>query len=208
MTHDFDDDEEYYSKTIISGGEVLELNNEHFAPRPVDTHVSGNMPKWMQDYHKLLQAQEKTMTDVILNDVTTIVPTPVIYTNESIALAGLETLREYETQRFFAEQEKKLRTDELLSEEVKKALADLDVEFSDKFRTVDAKIEEIRLTIKKEVLALGHSVKGGYCTAQWRKGAAGGYDTKMLDGMAKIIPAILEAKKKDADPTCAFVPIK
>ena len=207
MTHDFDDDEEYYSKTIISGGEVLELNHQH-SGQPVDTHVSGNMPKWMQDYRRSLQAQEKAMTDEIQNDATTIVPTPVIYTNEFVVFVGLETLHEYEVQRFFAEQEKKLRTDELLSEEVKKALADLDVEFSDKFRTVDAKIEEIRLTIKKEVLALGHSVKGGYCTAQYRKGAAGGYDTKMLDGMAKIIPAILEAKKKDADPTCAFVPIK
>ena len=202
---EYPDDER--SQFIISGGEVLELNHQH-SGQPVDTHVSGNMPKWMQDYRRSLQAQEKAMTDEIRDDATTIVPTPEIYIDESLAVSGLYALRELEVAQGDIALRKQQLIDQVLTPEIKKAIEDINAEFFALECSVASRVESTKANVESEVLKLGHSVSNPFFTAQWKHGRAGGYDAAMLKGMAKIIPQINEAKKPDGDPTVAFVPVK
>jgi hypothetical protein len=116
LKNKYEDDEESGHKFIISGGEILELNQQH-SECPPDTHIGMFMPKWMRDYRRNLQQTQENiqMTDATSN-ATTVTPTPA------------------------------------------------------------------PIVIK-----------------------AGGFDSKMPEGMSKFLPQILDSKKPDGKPECAIV---
>lgn len=89
--------------------------------------------------------------------------------------------------------------DSVIPEEVKKQLADIETEFTDKKSTLNSKIAELDNQIRQSVLVLGSSVKGDKLMAVWNKGRIS-WDTKGLDGFAVAHPE-MAAFRKEGDPT-------
>jgi hypothetical protein len=215
-------EEQGSSKFIISGGEVLELNNQLFAPPPPDTHVSAFMPKWQRDYRLSLQAQENNQMTETIDDATTVVA-PVVPTTPTIEEIGavidtvtievevnksLYAMHDYELIKHDIQLKKQELIDALITAEIKQAMSDIDVEFVGQFESIDSRIDVCREHVKRDVLRLGHSVQNPWYQAQWKKGAKGGYNADILDGLALIIPQIAKAKKPDGAPQCSIVPKK
>ena len=69
-----------------------------------------------------------------------------------------------------------------------------------------AKIAELRAEVQSEVLAGGATVKGSVYMAVWNKGRVS-WDSKKLDGMMSIIPALKDARK-EGEPTVSFRSVK
>jgi hypothetical protein len=92
----------------------------------------------------------------------------------------------------------------LIPPEIKSGIDGIELEFKTHSDAAQANIAELTSLIKKEVEAFGATVKGKHLMAVWVKGRDGGYDTKQLDGMAKLIPEIAAAKKPDGKPTVAI----
>lgn len=67
-------------------------------------------------------------------------------------------------------------------------------------------VAELEAEIKTDVLATGETVKGDKLMAVWNKGRVS-WDGKLLDGMAKIIPQLSEARKV-GEPTVAIREVK
>lgn len=85
--------------------------------------------------------------------------------------------------------------DQATPQEVKAAVADIELEFAPEIDAIDAAIESLTKEIKDEVAAHGESVKGSDLMAVWSKGRVS-WDSKTLDAMAKLIPQIAEARKE------------
>lgn len=79
--------------------------------------------------------------------------------------------------------------------EVKAALEEIEAEFSDKFERIDQKISSLEFQVKEAVIFEGTTVKGEMLTAVYTKGRVS-WDSKALDAMGTMIPAILSARKE------------
>lgn len=97
---------------------------------------------------------------------------------------------------------------ELIPPEIAQALDDLEAEFLDKFYTAEQNIAALKEELSALVLDHGGSVKGEYLQAVYRKGTAGGFDTKKLEGYAAAHPEINAFRKPDGAPSVSFRPIK
>ena len=203
----------------VSGAEPVDPNEQQI-PHPADLHVSGFMPKWMRDYRNQ-QAQEQKMTDTMTTTIQISTPedtmTDTIQINTpNITMATTEIeikemlyqLGEMEYQKSRIELEKQQMIERIMPPEIIQALADINLEFDSKAEIASGKIEALREKIKAQVLIIGHSVQIDCYQAQWKKGRDNGFDTKMLLGMAKLIPQIIAAKKPDSAPTVSLVPVR
>lgn len=143
--------------------------------------------------------------------------TDTTVTNTQIGTAGITEseikellfqLGEMEYQKSKIELEKQQMIESVMTPEIKQAIADINLEFASREEIANGNIEALREKIKAEVLIIGHSVHSDFYQAQWKKGRDNGFDTKMLSGMAKLIPQINAAKKPDSAPSVSLVPVR
>lgn len=99
----------------------------------------------------------------------------------------LDRLANFQAERQVLELDKQALIDKVLTPEIKQALKDIDVEFTEKFFTVDENIGIATNSIKQAVLIGGESVKGHFLQAVYMKGRVS-WDTKGLDGYAVAHP--------------------
>ena len=182
----FDDfDEDYGHRFIVSGGEVVDID-EQVPPQPIDLSITSNMPAWMRNYRK---AQVKKMTDTKVENM-------------------LYQLHDCEQSLVALQLKQQELIDQMIPAEVKQAIADIHAEFDPRMSIAAANVENIKQLIKTEILMLGRTVENEFYQVQWKKGRAGGFDTKMLEGMARLIPQLNDARKPDGEPTVSFNPKK
>lgn len=94
--------------------------------------------------------------------------------------------------------------DEAIPAEVKQAIAEIEGEYALITAAADEIINDLEAQVKAAVLSGKKTERGQYLMAVYTKGRSGGYDTQKLDGMAAIIPQILQAKKPDGEPTVSI----
>ena len=114
----------------------------------------------------------------------------------------LDRLAEYQAQRTIAELDRQALIDSVLAPEIKAKLADIDAEFADKVGAVDQNINDLTAQVKQAVISEGQTVKGNYLQAVYMKGRVS-WDTKTLEGLAIVMPKLLDAKK-EGDPSVSI----
>jgi phage host-nuclease inhibitor protein Gam len=106
----------------------------------------------------------------------------------------LDQLAELQAQKEYLALQKQALIDSVLTAEIKAKLAEIDAEFAPQSEAVDTNIDALTTEIKADVIQAGTSVKGTHCHAIYTKGRVS-WDSKMLEGMAILIPQINDAKK-------------
>lgn len=86
-------------------------------------------------------------------------------------------------------QEKQSLIDQVLTQEIKEKLAEIDAEFDPKVEELSQQKSMLEADIKQEVLTAGRTVKGTYHSFVWSKPRVS-WDTKSLDGYAAAHPEI------------------
>jgi hypothetical protein len=114
----------------------------------------------------------------------------------------LDQLAEYRAEQDAIALRKQELIDAVLTAEIKARLAEIDAEFQEQVNGASANISALEAQIKAAVLTAGATVKGQHLMAVWSKGRVS-WDTKMLDGMVKLIPQIGEARK-EGDPSVSI----
>ena len=109
----------------------------------------------------------------------------------------LNRLYEAKAARVIIDQEKQALIDSVITPEIKAKFAEIDAEFSDKYRAVDDTYSAIEGEVKAAVLELGETAKGDYLMAVFAKGRVS-WDTKALDGYAAGHPEIAQFRKEGA----------
>jgi hypothetical protein len=116
----------------------------------------------------------------------------------------LDMLADLKARRDLTAMSKKQLIDEAIPAEVAAKIAQIETDFNAIVAGIDSKTAELEAEIKAKVLAGKKTEHGQFLMAVYVKGRSGGYDTTKLDGMAAIIPQILQAKKPDGEPTVSF----
>lgn len=112
----------------------------------------------------------------------------------------------------FHDEAEKLRRDldekieAVMTEEVRQAIADLRAEYLPKQSIVDQRITETVALIKEMTVQRGVTVNGSRMMAVYLPGRET-WDGKKLEGLAMVIPAVLEAKKV-GDPSVTIRAVK
>lgn len=83
--------------------------------------------------------------------------------------------------------------DEILTPEIKQALADVEAEFEPYYVDLNMDQEIIEPMLKDAVIQEGKTIKGTTFMAVYGKPRIS-WDTKMLDGLAMVIPQVADAK--------------
>lgn len=110
-------------------------------------------------------------------------------------------------------QEKQNKIDEILTPEIRQAIARLDTYYDNRLSDVEAEyagrleavkksIANLQSKIKEKVVALGQSVKGKYLHAVYAKPRVT-WDTKALDGYAVAHPELMTFRKV-GEPSVSF----
>jgi len=110
----------------------------------------------------------------------------------------LDDLATAKAKRTEYEQAKQALIDEVLTDEIKQKLADIDEETKPQFANVDASIAVLENSVKALGVGHGATVKGTFLQAVFNKGRVS-WDNKALDGYSKAHPELLEYKKQ-GDP--------
>ncbi len=87
--------------------------------------------------------------------------------------------------------EKKELIDQVLTQEIKEKLAEIDEEFDPKIEQLSQEKSALESDIKAEVLQAGRTIKGTYHSFVWSKPRVS-WDTKALDGYALAHPEIAQ----------------
>lgn len=122
-------------------------------------------------------------------------------TQEEIVLL-LDDLANARSKRTEFELEKQRMIDEVMTDEIKQKLADIDAELQPQFDNVDSAIQVLENSAKALGVDFGKTVKATFLQAVYYKGRQS-WDNKALDGYAKAHPEILEFKKQ-GDPYVAI----
>jgi hypothetical protein len=83
--------------------------------------------------------------------------------------------------------------DQVITPEIKAQLADIDTEFSEVDAMLNYELTQAEAEVKKEVIETGETIKGTTHMAVYSKPRVS-WDTKMLDGLALVMPQLAEAK--------------
>jgi len=102
--------------------------------------------------------------------------------------------------------EKKSRYDDLLTDEIRQGMVDIDNELDSGIAEAEFKIAHLRSLIREGVLEIGETVKGQFIMAVWNKGRTS-WDTKALNGYAAAHPS-LDNLRKEGKPTVTIRKIK
>jgi hypothetical protein len=94
--------------------------------------------------------------------------------------------------------EKQKLIDSVMTDEIKQKLADIEAEFLGKMAAANAKITDLDMEIRQDILANGSSVKGNFLMAIWNKGRVF-WDAKGLEGFAVAYPQI-NAFRREGEP--------
>lgn len=92
--------------------------------------------------------------------------------------------------------------DNIITPELRQAVADIEAEIKPQFDVMNAKIEALTEQIKKAVIANGASVKGRELHAVYNKGRVS-WDAKLLEGLALAVPEVLKARSV-GEPSVSF----
>lgn len=122
-------------------------------------------------------------------------------TQEEIVLL-LDDLANARSKRTEFELEKQRMIDEVMTDEIKQKLADIDAELQPQFDNVDSAIQVLENSAKALGVDFGKTVKATFLQSVYYKGRQS-WDNKALDGYAKAHPEILEFKKQ-GDPYVAI----
>ncbi len=101
----------------------------------------------------------------------------------------LNAYADLQDQKAFLGLKKQELIDQVLTEEVKQQLDDIDFEFAEKLETVDLSIADVADKIKFQVISEGASVKGERFRASFVKGRVT-WNTKALEGYVIANPEI------------------
>ena len=114
----------------------------------------------------------------------------------------LDKLSEYQAQRDLLNLKKQDVIDTILTPDLRKQIADIELEFAAKAAAVEDNIATLTEDIKNDTLANGDTVRGTYLMAVWGKGRTT-WDSKLLEGMSRLIPQLNDARKT-GEPTVSF----
>ena len=82
----------------------------------------------------------------------------------------------------------------VITDEIKQQLKDIEAEFAPDFEQVDNYIKDLEAQVKEMGVQYGGSVDSEFMKAVFNKGRSS-WDSKKLEGMALVYPAILECQK-------------
>ena len=114
----------------------------------------------------------------------------------------LDMLADLMAERDAIELHKQELRDAIYTSEIKAKLAEIDAEFAEPQQVVSDKIAALEAEVRADVLAGGETCKGSHLMAVWSKGRVS-CDTKKLDGMMALIPA-LKAARKEGEPSVSI----
>lgn len=177
-------DDDLGHRFIVSGGEVVDID-EQVPPQPLDLSISNRIAPWEREYRKELrkQMEEHEKAEIMLYQ-----------------------LHDYEQILLDIQLKEQELIDQVMTPEIRQVVADIHSEFVPRLQTAAYAIETLKQAIRDEILRLGRTVENEYYQVQWKKGRSGGFDTKMLEGMARLIPQLNDARKPDGEPTVSFNP--
>lgn len=107
----------------------------------------------------------------------------------------LDELAELMAQKDLLVIQKKALLDSVLTPEIKAKLAEIEAEFAEPAAAVEEKIADLDASIREAALTEGKSIRGAHLAVVFSKGRTS-WDSKILEGMMKLIPQIGEAKKE------------
>ena len=107
----------------------------------------------------------------------------------------LDRLAEFHDLRDLLVLDKQQMIDRIITPELKKQVADIEAEFSNREAAAIETISALEEEIKRSVLSEGESVKGLRLQAVWSKGRVS-WDDKALTGYAKAHPEINDLRKQ------------
>lgn len=108
-----------------------------------------------------------------------------------------DKLSELEAQLDLLGLQRQDRIDQIMTQEIKNRLAEIEIEFLDKGHDVSMRIAWLEGEIKAEALKCGASVKGKHYQAVYNRGRVS-WDTKKLDGLMILLPQLSEARTEGA----------
>jgi hypothetical protein len=91
------------------------------------------------------------------------------------------------------EHKKQELVDKVITPEIKAQLADIDAEFAEVEAMLNREAEDLANVVKDAVIATEQTVRGTTHMAVYSKPRVS-WDTKMLDGLALVLPQVNEAK--------------
>ena len=107
----------------------------------------------------------------------------------------LNQLDDFQAQKALLDLDKQSKIDQVLTPEIKQAIADIELEYAGMSEGVDENITKLTAEIKDDVIQLGGTVKGDHLMATWNKGRVS-WDTKSLDGYAIAHPELTQFRKE------------
>ena len=107
----------------------------------------------------------------------------------------LNQLDDFQAQKALLDLDKQSKIDQVLTPEIKQAIADIELEYAGMSEGVDENITKLTAEIKDDVIQLGGTVKGDHMMAVWNKGRVS-WDTKSLDGYAIAHPELTQFRKE------------
>lgn len=107
----------------------------------------------------------------------------------------LDKIAELKSAQNVREIEKQALIDQLIPQEIKAKIAEIEAEFSNS--DISEKIDALTEEVKGEVVSVGETVKGTYLMAVYNKGRVS-WDTKALDGYVTAHPELLQFRKEGA----------
>jgi hypothetical protein len=116
---------------------------------------------------------------------------------DTISKLNLISVYRIELESLNSDQQKLI--DSVMTDEIKKQLADIETSFSDKKANVTEQISELEAEVRQEVLVAKKTFTGDKLMAVWNKGRIS-WDAKGLDGFAVAHPEI-KAFRKEGDPS-------
>ena len=126
--------------------------------------------------------------------------------NETEIKQMLDQLAEFQAECDVIELQKQSLVNEILTDEVKAMLAEVDARFADKMNATSVNITNLQDKIKQAIIELGISVKGTFLHAVWSKGRVS-WNSKALDGYAVAHPEIV-AFRKEGEPSASIRVVK
>lgn len=117
--------------------------------------------------------------------------------SEELIEQALESLSELKALQSTINMEYENKRAQLLTPEIRQAQADLEAEFSPKMSKLSENISVLEAAIKQQVIDIGRSVKGRHLRAEFVRPRIT-WDSKMLEGVAAVIPQVAQARKVGA----------
>jgi hypothetical protein len=107
----------------------------------------------------------------------------------------LDQLANFQAQRDVLNLQKRELIDQILTEEIKARLEEIEAEFAIRMEAVEENIALLEGEIRNEVIQHGATVKGTFLRAVWNKGRVS-WDTRGIERYAQSHPEVLDFRKQ------------